>query len=86
MSEESILWELMTPERARELLHHRIVAIRGDDKTYAGRVVEIAPGYVTLASGNQRQILHFGNYRYQFAVFEGPPPWTPRMAAPKLPI
>lgn len=86
VSDEAISWSLLTAEIARDFLGQRVVAIRGDDKTYAGRVISIDPGYIELASGNQRQILQHGNYRYMIAKFEGPPPWTPRMAAPKLPL
>lgn len=84
MGKETIEWMDLTGEVAKGLLGAKVVAIRGDSKLYAGHVVDVTVHDVTLASGNQRQILAYPNWRYQVAKFNGPTPWTPRMAESRL--
>jgi hypothetical protein len=83
-SQETIDWIRLDSESVRPLLGQKLLALRGDGKMYTGLVVDIDRDNVTLASGNTRQILQLGNYRYMGAVYQGPEPWTPKLAERRL--
>lgn len=84
---ESIGWSELTHELAAEFVNGELLlAHRSDGKVYTGRVVEVTHYEVTLASGNQRQVLQYRNYRYHVARYKGPTPKPPRLADKRLPI
>lgn len=81
---EQLQWNPLSQERASSYIGEKVIAARGDAKLYTGLVVDVGRGEMTLASGNQRQILQFDNYRYMVATFDGPDSWVPRTAEKKL--
>jgi hypothetical protein len=82
--DETIKWRKLDKDSAQSLLAKKVLALRGDGRAYAGKVIEVDSGTVTLATGTARQVLAFTAYVYQVAVFVGPPPWEPRLGDPKL--
>lgn len=82
---ELVDWATLDDELARHIpAGCWLLAIRGDGKVYTGHAIEVTLEEVTLASGNQRQILQYQKYRYQVAKIRGPEPWTPKTASKRL--
>lgn len=81
---EQIVWAPLERGVVERLKGRKIFAARADGKLYAGTVIGVDDGYLTLANGNQRQLILFVNHRFHYAVTEGPPQWIPKMAEQKL--